>query len=158
LTPKRLAPGLSAGNFPSPIITDISGVGLGLAIVKEKVESSRNAFARDRTWQRNHLPDGSAPDAGGGFRGVLVRVQEHFFVGPHRDVERVARVKITEIKTVENRKTICAQTGRRSPWLTRRGAPIAAKGASSDVVRNCAVAVLRAGGRCIAVSIDESPR
>lgn len=95
-----------SGLSTSPIITDISGRGLGLAIVQEKVERLGGVVALE------------SPDNGGTtfritlplmlatFRGVLVRTGEHFFVIPALSVERVARVKWQDIRTVENRATI----------------------------------------------------
>jgi two-component system chemotaxis sensor kinase CheA len=95
-----------SGVSTSPIITDISGRGLGLAIVVEKVEKLGGVVSLE-----------TRPDAGTSFRivlpltlatfrGVLVRAHEHIFVLPTVNVERVARVKEDEIKTVENRETI----------------------------------------------------
>jgi len=95
-----------SGVSTSPIITDISGCGLGLAIVKEKVEKLNGALSVE-----------TAPGIGTSFRiilpltlarfhGVTVRVGEHLFVLPTSHVERVARVRREEVKTVGNRETI----------------------------------------------------
>lgn len=90
----------------SPIITQLSGRGLGLAIVREKavklggsvsVESRRNAG----TTIRIRLPIALAT-----FRGVLVEAAGRLFVMPTSGVERVARFKREDVKTVEGRETI----------------------------------------------------
>ena len=95
-----------SGVTTSPIITDISGRGLGLAIVREKIEKHDGAVLFETT-------------AGGGttfriimpltlatFRGVLVRVREHFFIFPTINVERVTSITRREINTVENHETM----------------------------------------------------
>lgn len=96
----------SAGVSTSPIITDISGRGLGLAIVKEKVEKLNGSFTVETavgtgTTFRIILPLTLAR-----FRGVLVRVGRSLFVMPTSNVDRVLRVVMSDIKTVENREAI----------------------------------------------------
>ncbi|MBI4326518.1 MAG: hybrid sensor histidine kinase/response regulator [Chloroflexi bacterium] len=90
----------------SPIITALSGRGLGLAIVREKteklggrvsVESRRGVGTRIRLV----LPLTLAT-----FRGILVQAAERLFIVPTARVERVARVRLQEIQTVEGRETI----------------------------------------------------
>lgn len=88
------------------IITDISGRGLGLAIVREKVESLGGRIIAK-----------SSPDSGtsfhillpltrANFRGVLVHAGGQLFVIPSTSIERVVRIGVTEIRTVENSATI----------------------------------------------------
>jgi len=100
-----------SGISTSQIITDISGRGLGLAIVREKVERLGGAVVLES----RH--DGGVQDTGTSFRitlplmlatfrGVLVRTGEHCFVIPALSVERVTRVALQDIQTVENRATI----------------------------------------------------
>ncbi|MGA2400783.1 MAG: response regulator [Syntrophobacteraceae bacterium] len=95
-----------SGVTTSSFITDISGRGLGLAIVREKVEKLSGAVTLE-----------TQPDAGttirmvvpltlATFRGVLVRVGERLFIVPSTNIERVARIRKEEIKTIENRETI----------------------------------------------------
>lgn len=95
-----------SGVSTSPFITDISGRGLGLAIVREKVEKLGGLISLETrsgvgTTFRIVLPLTLAT-----FRGILVRVDEHFFVLPTTNVERLVRVGKKEIRTVENRETI----------------------------------------------------
>lgn len=95
-----------SGVSTSPIITDISGRGLGLTIVSEKVEKLNGTISFE-----------TQPDAGttfrivipltlATFRGLMVHVNQYFFVLPTTNIDRVVRVKKEEIKTVENRETI----------------------------------------------------
>ena len=90
----------------SPIVSNISGRGLGLAIVREKVENLGG-----------NISVATAPGVGASFRillpvtlstfrGILVRADEHLFIVPTANVERVARIKKDQVKTVGNRETI----------------------------------------------------
>jgi len=95
-----------SGVSTSPVITDLSGRGLGLAIVQEKVERLSGlawveANPGGGTVFRIRLPLTLATS-----RGVLVKAADRVFVLPTTHVERVARVPIEDIRTVENRETV----------------------------------------------------
>lgn len=103
---EALALAFQSGVSTSPIITDVSGRGLGLAIVREKVERLGGSISIE-----SHREAGTAfhivlPLSLATFRGVLVRVGERLCVIPSAHVERVARVALKDIRTVENRETI----------------------------------------------------
>lgn len=106
-TPQDTLPLLfQSGVSTSPIITDISGRGLGLAIVREKVENlggvvSVESHGQEGTTFRLLLPMTLAT-----FRGIMVRAEDHLFLLPTVNVQRVLRVGPQEIKTVENQQTI----------------------------------------------------
>lgn len=90
----------------SPIITEISGRGLGLAIVREKTEKLGG-----RVTVETHPMAGTTfritiPVMLATFRGILIKASGATFVVPTAQVERVVRVKTSDIKTVENRETI----------------------------------------------------
>ena len=95
-----------SGLSTSPLVTDISGRGLGLAIVREKVERlggtvTVSGRAGGGTAFRVVLPLTLAT-----FRGVHVRVGEDEFIFPTTQLERVARVALADIWTVENREMV----------------------------------------------------
>ena len=95
-----------SGVTTSPIITDISGRGLGLPIVSEKVEKLNGSVTiatrkGEGTTFRMVVPLTLAT-----FRGTIVRVAEHLFILPSTAVERVARVRLEMLQTVENRETL----------------------------------------------------
>lgn len=90
----------------SPIITDISGRGLGLPIVREKVEKLGGSISLDTVSGKGTTFRIQLPITLATFRGVLVEVNDHWFVIPTLSVERVLRVHPNEIKTIENSETI----------------------------------------------------
>ncbi|MEW6237707.1 MAG: hybrid sensor histidine kinase/response regulator [Candidatus Omnitrophota bacterium] len=95
-----------SGVSTSPVITDISGRGLGLAIVREKVEELGGSIAIE-----SRPGEGTAfrivlPMTLAAYRGIMVRVNERFFVFPTTNVERVLRIHPGAIRTVENQETI----------------------------------------------------
>lgn len=95
-----------SGISTSPVITEVSGRGLGLTIVREKVEALGGSVAvqtrrGEGTTFRLRLPITVAT-----FRGVIVRVHDQLLVIPTRSVQRLVRVNLSDVKTVENRETI----------------------------------------------------
>jgi two-component system chemotaxis sensor kinase CheA len=95
-----------SGVSTSPIITDVSGRGLGLAIVREKVEQLGGSVSIESQFGVGTAFQIILPLSLATFRGVLVRVGERLFAIPSAGVERVARVALQDIRTVENRETI----------------------------------------------------
>lgn len=90
----------------SPIVTDISGRGLGMAIVREKIEKLGGQISVE-----TQLKEGTSfrilvPLTLATFRGVFVETAGRTFVIPTTSVERVARIKRSEIKTVEGKETL----------------------------------------------------
>jgi two-component system chemotaxis sensor kinase CheA len=104
--PEALSLIFRSGVSTSPVITDISGRGLGLAIVREKVEKLGGAVSVETHPEAGTTFRLVLPLTLARFRGVIVRVDEQYFVLPTTYVERVARVNKEDIKTVENRETI----------------------------------------------------
>jgi two-component system chemotaxis sensor kinase CheA len=143
-----------SGISTSPIVTNISGRGLGLAIVQEKVEKLGGALLLE-----NH------PDAGttfrlvlpltlATFRGTLIQVGQRTFVIPTANLERVARVKLDDVKTVENRETI-PLNGRSIVLVSLAavlGLPAAEAGGKSE--NFLTVLVLSAGEKRVAFQVD----
>ena len=96
----------TSGFSSRPIIDDISGRGLGLAIVRDKVAKLGGTVTvatdpGNGTTFRLLLPLTVAT-----FRGVIVRVGEQSFIFPALQVERVARIARSTVKSVENRETV----------------------------------------------------
>ncbi|HEY3898540.1 MAG TPA: response regulator [Chthoniobacter sp.] len=90
----------------SPIITRLSGRGLGLAIVSEAVRKLGGVISVRSEPGRGTTFKAVLPAVRATFRGILVEVADRNFVVPTVQVERVTRVKLSEIQTVEGRETI----------------------------------------------------
>lgn len=139
----------------SPLITEISGRGLGLAIVREKTEKLGGRVTVETrlhagTTFRIVLPLSLAT-----FRGVLVRAAERIFVIPIVNVERVARIPVPAIKTVENRETIAL--GGRAVALARLASVLALPraGRPAPAPEFLSVVVVGAADERIAFAVDE---
>ncbi|MBI2876231.1 MAG: hybrid sensor histidine kinase/response regulator [Candidatus Tectomicrobia bacterium] len=144
-----------SGFSTSPIVTDVSGRGLGLAILREKVEKLGGTVSLETTPDLGTVFRMVVPLTLATFRGVLVRVNEQFFVIPTIQVERVIRVRPEEIKTVENRETIPLDG--RATSLVRLGEVlgIPPKGVPNGSETHLPGIVLGTLERCIAFLVDE---
>ena len=144
-----------SGVSTSPLVTDISGRGLGLAIVQEKVEKLGGAVSCE-----------SSPDTGTVFRmllpltlatvkGILVRLEEEFFIIPAAHVRRVLRVPADEIKTVEGRETVSFE-GCLVPLVRLSELlELPPRGKSEGGHEPLCVAIVESDEKVIAVKVDE---
>lgn len=153
--PDTLALLFESGLSTSAILTDISGRGLGLAIVREKVEKLGGGIAIELpesggTCFRIVLPTTLAT-----FRGVVVAVGERQFVLPSRNVDRVARVSVAQVKTVENRDTI--ELDRQVLALVRLGDVLGLgnRRLAETSAQFLLVAVLLSAGKRVAFEVDQ---
>jgi len=89
-----------------PLITDLSGRGLGLAIVQEKVEKLGGSISAETVPDQGMILRILLPRILATFRGILIEAGRRLLVLPTGNVERVARIRRSEIKTVENRETV----------------------------------------------------
>lgn len=95
-----------SGLSTSTMITDLSGRGLGMAIVEEKITKlgghiSVNSQHLSGTTFNIILPRTLAT-----YRGVLVKVSGQNFTIPTSSVEKVIRIRASEIRTVEEKKCL----------------------------------------------------
>jgi two-component system chemotaxis sensor kinase CheA len=102
----------------SPIITQLSGRGLGLAIVRENAEKLGGSVTVETRPGAGTTVRITLPTALATFRGILARASGRLYVIPTLEVERVARCRPGELRTVEGRETL-AFDGRAVPvvWL-----------------------------------------
>lgn len=144
-------PGLST----APIVTDLSGRGLGLAIVRERIDRLNGSLVVESEPGRGTTFRLLLPATLARSRGVVIRAGGHLFVAPTGSVERVARVRIDEIKTVENRETIVLAGKALS--LARLGQVLELPSRADGDPRQSAlpVIVLAAAGQRIAFAVDE---
>ncbi|MDB6166327.1 MAG: CheA signal transduction histidine kinase [Lacunisphaera sp.] len=101
----------------SPLVTRLSGRGLGLAIVREKAEKLGGAVSVESQPGRGTRFRILLPSMLATFRGVLIEAAGRLLVVPTIHVERVARIKADEVRTVEGRETIAS--GGRAVALVR---------------------------------------
>ncbi len=145
-----------SGVTTSPIITDISGRGLGLAIVREKVEKLNGSISIDTQPDIGTCFRMVVPLTLATFRGVLVGVGGHLFVLPSANVERVARVRKDEIRTVENRETVSFDG--QAVSLVRLGAVLEFETTAGRVNGEgpyAQIALLGSAGKRMAFLVDE---
>jgi two-component system chemotaxis sensor kinase CheA len=93
----------------SSMVTAISGRGLGMTIVRAKTEKLGGRVSLESTPQVGTRLRMLLPLTLATFRGILVSVADRIFVIPTVGVERVLRIKASDIHTVENRETITLQ-------------------------------------------------
>ncbi len=139
----------------SPLITDISGRGLGLAIAREKVEKTGGVISvktqpRKGTTFRITLPLTLAT-----FRGVLVTARNQRFMVPTINVERVLRVKLSDIRTVENRETILVDNRAASHVPLAHALGLPPSGHIRPETQWVQMLLLTAEGKRIAFSVDD---
>ena len=90
----------------SLMVTDISGRGLGMAIAREKIEKLGGQISVE-----THLHEGTSfrivvPLTLATFRGVFVETVGRTFVIPTTSIERVVRIKQSEIKVTNGKDTV----------------------------------------------------
>ena len=90
----------------SPMITQLSGRGLGLAIVREKAEKLGGRVSIESRRGAGTTIRMTVPLTLATFRGVLIECAQRLFIVPSVQVERVARFRTQEVRTVEGRRTL----------------------------------------------------
>jgi two-component system chemotaxis sensor kinase CheA len=95
-----------SGVTTSSIITEISGRGLGLPIVREKVEKLNGRISMESETNQGTTFRILMPMTLATFRGIVVKVKDSLFILPTLNIDRVMKVELEEIKTVENQETL----------------------------------------------------
>jgi two-component system chemotaxis sensor kinase CheA len=139
----------------SPIVTDLSGRGLGLAIVREKTEKLGGTVMVETNLGKGTKFRLVLPIALAAFRGLLVRVAGRIFILPVTAVERVAFVRTTEIRTVENRETISFKGRALSFVRLATVLEISAEGTGAPPPTSLPVVILGTLEERIAFAVDE---
>ncbi len=96
----------NSGLSTSPFITDLSGHGLGLAIVSECINQLGGSIVVESKVEKGTKFTITLPVTLQTFRGVLVKVGENQFIITISSIEKVIRIKASDIRTIENRDTI----------------------------------------------------
>jgi two-component system chemotaxis sensor kinase CheA len=90
----------------SEAVTQLSGRGLGLAIVREKAQSLGGTATVTSTPEAGTTFRIVLPAARAASRGILFKAADRLLLLPTALVDRVARIKRADIRTVEGRNTV----------------------------------------------------
>ncbi|MEI8351794.1 MAG: hybrid sensor histidine kinase/response regulator, partial [bacterium] len=143
-----------SGVSTSPIITDLSGRGLGLAIVLERVEELGGSVSVNTTVGAGSTFRMVLPLSLATFRGTFVEAGGQLFVIPTSNVERVLRMKVGDVATMENRESIVLDGKAVSLSRLDRALHLPAAALSRDPKMALPVVVVASGDRRIAFAID----
>ena len=147
----RLA--FASGISTSQQVSTVSGRGLGLAIVDQKIRQLGGSVVVETqaglgTLFRMHVPATLATA-----RGILAQVSDWLFVVPVVGVDRVVRVRRTDVSMIENRETIQVE-GRTLPLVRMNEVldlPLKPQRVTSDHIQ---ALVLGSGEGRIAFTVD----
>ena len=95
-----------SGISTSQFITDISGRGLGMAIVADKIANLGGTIMVESPTDEGTTFTITLPVTLATFRGILVRINESFFIVPTNSIESAVRVHQDEVRSVESKKMI----------------------------------------------------
>lgn len=143
-----------SGLTTAPILTDLSGRGLGLAIVLEKIEKLGGAISVETAPDQGTALRISLPLILATFRGILVEAGRRLFVLPTGNVERVVRIRRSEIRTAENRKTVRIYEKTLSLVALGPSLGISSVADGEQSGESMEIAVLQAAGTRLACSMD----
>jgi two-component system chemotaxis sensor kinase CheA len=135
-------------------VTRLSGRGLGLAIVQENARRLGGDVRVQSVPGKGSTFSIQLPAIRATFRGILCEVAGQLLLLPVTDVERVARVRREDIRSVEGRETILV--GTRSVALVRLAdvLGLAARPAASLAAVDMQVVLAGAGDDAVAFAVD----
>ena len=136
----------------SPMITRVSGRGLGMAIVREQAEKLGGTVTVTSDAGRGTRFRVVLPSMLATFRGVLIEAAGGLFVVPTAHVERVVRVRVEEVLTVEGRETIAL--GGRAVSLVHLAEVLGLPGGDEAPPAHWTIVVLGLGEQRIAFVVD----
>lgn len=139
----------------SPMVTDLSGRGLGLAIVREKTEKLGGKVVVETNRGKGTVFRLLLPISLAAFRGLLVRVEGRGFIIPVTAVDRVALIKLADLRTVQNRETIAV--GGRAVSFVRLSAvlEIAGETGRNPALSKVPVVIVGSMDERVAFAVDE---
>ncbi len=103
---EKIAMIFSSGVTTSKYITNISGRGLGLAIVAEKVSDLGGTVEIHSEPGKGLITSICVPLSMSTFRGVLVKTADQHFIVPVHSIERVTRIRTSDIHILKNQATV----------------------------------------------------
>jgi len=142
-----------SGISTSPFITDISGRGLGMAIVAEKVSKLGGSVNVDSVPGQGTTFTIKLPVTIANFRGVLVEVNDRFFIIPTTSVEKVVRIRKDEIRSVQSKQFILLND--ESITLVRLSDILEIPAGKSKKLEENPILILTVGQDRIAFGVDQ---
>lgn len=142
-----------SGVSTNPIVTDVSGRGIGLAIVQEKAEQLGGSVTVSATPGAGTAFSLVVPATVATSRGVIVRVSDWSFVLPTVHVDRVTRVGLGEVVSIESKETVSVD-GETLPFVYLHDILGMPQRPRQDGVEHIPVVVLGVGGDRIAFAVD----
>lgn len=139
----------------SKVITDISGRGLGLAIVKEKIEQLDGYIELENGQECGTVIKITLPLSLTTFRGVLISLEDKQFLIPTLNIERIKRIKIDEIKNVENKETISLNDEVIPVINLKEILSLKSKTILKSSGENIIAVIIEHSGKKIAVTVDD---
>jgi two-component system chemotaxis sensor kinase CheA len=142
-----------SGISTSPFITDISGRGLGMAIVAEKVSKLGGSIDVDSVPGQGTTFTIKLPVTIANFRGVVVEVNDRFFIIPTTSVEKAVRIRKNEIRSVQSKQFILLSD--ESISLVRLSDILEIPVGKSKKLEEIPILILVAGQDRIAFGVDQ---
>ena len=120
LSPKQVFAQIFAPGFSmSDEVTSVSGRGVGMDVVKKTIESLRGRIEIDSTPGKGTRITLNLPLTLAIINGLLVQIEENFFVLPLMTVEECVEIKSREIETINGRNILNVR-GEMVPYVRLR--------------------------------------
>jgi two-component system chemotaxis sensor kinase CheA len=141
------------GFSTSDVVTEFSGRGMGLSVVHEAVERLQGEVHVQPIENGGTSIALSVPLSISTHRLLLVACQGQTFCIPVHAIERLCRVNVKELQTVEGRPVVCLE-GKQIPLMSLASALELSESAEAQN-EILSVMVLRSAGRRTAVAVDD---
>lgn len=141
-----------SGISTTPMVTTVSGRGLGLAIVLDKAEKLGGRVSVHTHLGKYTTFQIQVPLIMATFRGILLQSGGQTFVIPTAAVERVGRMRTTDIKTVESRETIMVDN--QTVALVRMADVLELQPAHQEQADRLHYVIIKVGDKRMAFSVD----
>ncbi|MFA5866386.1 MAG: hybrid sensor histidine kinase/response regulator [Actinomycetota bacterium] len=140
------------GFSTSDIITDISGRGVGMDVIKQSIERLKGMVYLQTERGRGTTVTLKVPLTLAMARVMFVKASGHVYAIPTTSIEETLRLKLEDIKTVENREAMLLR-GHAVP-LTKLASILGANG-GGQILDKRPVVIINLGGVRVGLIVDE---